>query len=263
MTMRCVRDGLVVAGGIFLLVCSGLAQEPGTGAPAGNGSKEGRTTACSPATTGSVQTYFLNNATEERSASEIVVSLRTMLPPETRIYLAPTSNAFTVCASPGEQVLAAKLIHDLDRPRKSYRLTYTLTETDGGRRVGTQHYTMMVSAGQRSQMKVGSKVPVATGSYSGSAMAAVQTQFQYVDVGMNFDATLIETAAGGMLKTKVEQSSADESKTISGVTEPLLRQTTFEGSPMLVLGKPVVLGTVDVPGSTRHEEVEVMAEEVR
>ena len=32
---------------------------------------------------------------------------------------------------------------------KTYRLTYTLTETDEGKRVGTQHFAMIVVSGEK------------------------------------------------------------------------------------------------------------------
>ncbi len=44
---------------------------------------------------------------------------------------------------------------------------------------------------------------------------------------------------------------------------PVIRQTTLEGTSTLVQGKPLVLGSLDVPGSTRHQEVEVVSELVR
>jgi type II secretory pathway component GspD/PulD (secretin) len=258
MKTSAIARGIVALGVAGLLVSSARAQ--GT---ASDASREALRAACSPATLGSVQTYFLNNATGTNEGNEIQNALRNTLPPEAHIFFTASENAITVCALPDQQALAAKLLHDLDKPRHGYRLTYTLTESDGQKRIGTQHYTMIISAGQRSQMKVGSKIPVATGSFSGTSATAVQTQFQYVDVGMNFEATFVETATGGMLKTKVEQSSAEENKLISGVSEPLMRQTVFEGSPVLVLGKPAILGSADITGSTRHEEIEVMVEEIK
>jgi hypothetical protein len=48
-----------------------------------------------------------------------------------------------------------------------------------------------------------------------------------------------------------------------GTQDPVIRQTTLEGTSTLVLGKPLVLGSLDIPGSTRHQEVEVFSELVR
>mgnify|MGYP000476360394 CR=1 FL=1 len=44
--------------------------------------------------------------------------------------------------------------------------TYTITELDGGKRVGVQHFALALVPGGRTTLKNGSKVPVATGSFS-------------------------------------------------------------------------------------------------
>jgi hypothetical protein len=87
-----------------------------------------------------------------------------------------------------------------------------------------------------------------------------QTQFTYLDVGLNIDVTLDEDAGGARLKSKVEQSSIGESHEIAGVLEPVVRQTVMEGTSLLTMGKPVSLGSLDITGSTRHLEIEVVLE---
>jgi type II secretory pathway component GspD/PulD (secretin) len=154
---------------------------------------------------------------------------------------------------------AAKIIKDLDRPKKLYRLTYTVSEMDGAKRVSSQRFTMMAADGQRVTLKQGSKVPIATGSV-GTAPASAETQFQYLDVGINFDSTLSSVAGGAVMKTKVEQSSVAETTTIAQVQEPVIRQTSLEGTSVLTAGKTLTLGSLDIPGSTRHLDVEVMME---
>ena len=44
-----------------------------------------------------------------------------------------------------------------------------------------------------------------------------------------------------------------------GVSDPVIRQTSLEDF-LLTLGKPLVLGSVDIPGSTRHVDVDAMVE---
>ncbi len=179
------------------------------------------------------QTFYLTNATQYNDANEITVA-----------------------------ALAQKVISDLDRPKKTYRLTFITVETDGSKRIGVQHFSMIVAAGQRTVMKQGSKVPIATGSYSATGNTGAQTQFTYVDVGMNFDATLEELANGGRLRSKVEQLSIAEQTSGVGVADPIIRQSSLEGTSFLTLGKPLVLGSIDIPGSTRHLDVEVVMEQV-
>jgi type II secretory pathway component GspD/PulD (secretin) len=208
------------------------------------------------------ETIFLKYATHTNDANEITVAVRNLLGPSEKIYLVPSQNAITIRGTSEEIALAQKIIAELDRPKKTYRLTYTIAEIDGGKRVGVQHFAMMVAEGQRTTLKQGSKVPIATGSYKAGVSSDVQTQVTYLDVGLNFDATLDETSTGAKLRTKVEQSSIAEGPSGVGPLGPIVRQTVLEGTTYLTLGKPQVLGSLDIPGSTRHLDVEVMMEPV-
>lgn len=210
----------------------------------------------------SEQTFYLTNISQANEATELTSALRNLLDPHVKIYPVLSQNALVVQAAPDQLLLAQKLIHDLDRPRKTYRLTYTITETDGGKRVGTQHFAMVVVSGQRTTLKQGSKVPVVTGSYNPGTSTA-QTQMTYLDVGMNFDATLDESATGVRLRTKVEQSSIAEEKSGVGAQDPIVRQAVMEGTSFLTLGKPLVLGSLDILGSTRRLDIEVVLEAVK
>ena len=207
-----------------------------------------------------VKTFHLSSVAQQNDANEILVALRNILCPSVKIFLVASQNAIVLEAPSDQLALAGKLITELDRPRKAYRLNYTLTEIDGGKRVGTpQHFAVVVVAGQRTTLKQGTKVPVITGSFD-PGNAAVQTQATYIDVGMNFDDTLEEIGSGVKLRSKVEQSSVAEEKPMLGAQEPVIRQTVLDGTLFLTPGKPLVLGSLDMPGSTRHLEVEVVAE---
>jgi type II secretory pathway component GspD/PulD (secretin) len=208
------------------------------------------------------QTFYLANAAQANDGNEIVVAVRNLLPPDVKVLFVSSQNALTVRGTAEELALVQKIIRDLDRAKKTYRLTFTTTETDGGKRVGVQHFAMVVVAGQRTVMKQGSKVPIATGSYNATGNTGAQTQFTYVDVGMNFDATMDELANGARLRSKVEQLSIAEQTSGLGSQDPIIRQSVLEGTSFLTLGKPLVLGSIDIPGSTRHVDVEVMVEMV-
>ena len=209
-----------------------------------------------------VQTFFLTNATSANDGNEILTGLRLMLPPATKLYLDSGQSSISVSGTPEEIAAAQKLIAELDRPKKSFRLTFTITESDSGKKIGVQHTSMVVAAGQRTTIKNGSKVPVATGTYNSSG-ASTQTQFTYLDVGINIDATLTEASGGAQLKAKVEQSSATEDKEIAGIHEPIVRQSVMEGVSLLQIGKPEVVGSLDISGSTRHIDIEVVMEPVK
>ena len=147
---------------------------------------------------------------------------------------------------------------------KTYRLTYTITELDGTKRIGLQHFSMTADSGGRDvSLKLGSKIPVITGSYSNSTAATgVSTQFTYIDVGMNIRARFIELANGIEVSSKVEQSSVSDEKPNQSVTsgEPIIRQTVLENNALITLGKPVMLGSLDIPASTHHYDIELVVE---
>ena len=109
-----------------------------------------------------VHTFYLTNVSQQADANEIITGLRNTLPSDDKIYVVPDQNAI-VLRHPGRYCLAQKLIHDLDRPKKNYRLTYTVTEMDGGKQIGTQHYAMVLASGQTTSLKLGNRVPVVTG----------------------------------------------------------------------------------------------------
>jgi len=206
------------------------------------------------------QTFYLVTATQQNDALDVVTAVRNIMPADVKIYWVSGQNAIVMRANPDELMLAQKVINDLDRPKKLYRLTYTIIEMDGGKRVGIQHFAMVLVSGQRTTLKQGTKIPVATGSVTeGSSQT---TQMTYLDVGMNFDATLEQYANGARLRSKVEQSGVAEEKSGVGAQDPIVRQTVIEGTSFLTPDKPLVLGSLDIPGSTRHLDVEVVMEQI-
>jgi hypothetical protein len=143
----------------------------------------------------------------------------------------------------------------------TYRLTYTLTEMDGSKRLGTQHFSMTVTPGRDGRIRLGSKVPIATESSNPASLAP--TQVHYTDVGLNLIVRLKESAAGVLADSDVEQSSVSEEQSSVGRSDPVIRQATLSNNALLTPGKPVMLGSLDIPGSTRHLDVEVVIEAVR
>jgi Bacterial type II and III secretion system protein len=169
---------------------------------------------------------------------------------------AQSSSPAAPSAAPAEPPTA------LQSAPKTYRLTYTFSEIDGTKPIGTQHYAMTTDADGRASVKLGNKVPVLTGEYH-AASAQTQTQFTYVDVGLNLDTRLHEFANGIQVSAKVEKSSvADEPSTLD-MHEPIIRQQVLENTAIVALGKPVMLGSLDIPGSTRHLDISLIVEAVR
>ena len=130
-----------------------------------------------------------------------------------------------------------------------------------------QNPRVRATDGQRATLKIGSKIPVATGSYSSTlsttASLGVQTQFTYIDVGVNIDITpTVHFDREVSLKLKVEISSENGTETISGVTEPIISQRVAEQTIQLKDGEPSILAgllqkqdTVSVNGTPGLGEI--------
>ena len=249
--MNFARD--IVSAILALILCSSLAWAQPEQAPAKSGTTPSPT---------SVQTFYLANTGAPQDANEILTAFRNILDPRVKIMLVSSRNAIVIDAPPEQLALAQKLLHDLDQPRKTYRLTYALTDMDGTRRLGSQHFAMIVVTGQRTQLKQVSKVPVVTGSYKPDSNVP-ETQMTYLDIGMIFDATVDEFTNGVKLRSKVEQSSVAEERSGVGPQDPIVRSSSLEGSSFLILGKPLILGSLDIPGTTRHLDIDVVIEPVQ
>jgi hypothetical protein len=203
------------------------------------------------------QTLYLTNLTQPNDANELVTDLRNMLV-NAKVYYVPSQGAISMLGTSEEIARAQKILADLDKTKKIYRLTYTIRESDGGKTIGQQHFSIIVASGSMTVLKQGSRVPVNTNS-----SAQGPNEVTYLDVGLDIEASLDGYLDGARLRTKIMQSSIAEEKSDTGTQDPIIRQTTVEGTSTLVQGKPLVLGSLDVPGSTRHQEVEVVSELVR
>ncbi|SEC07036.1 secretin N-terminal domain-containing protein [Terriglobus roseus] len=208
-----------------------------------------------------LRTFHLHYTDTQADQNEIVTAIRNLSSPQLRVYLVPSRNEIAANGSPEDLKMIEDLLAKLDVPHKLYRLTYTFTESDGGKRIGVSRYAMTLAPGQRMQMKQGSRVPLVTGSVGHDAQPMKQTQ--YIDVGLNFDSEVEEYGAGIRLKSMVEQSSVAEEKSGMGPEDPVIRQTKVEGVSILTEGKSMSLGELDVVGSTRHMQVDAVIEAVK
>jgi type II secretory pathway component GspD/PulD (secretin) len=206
----------------------------------------------------SYKTFYLSNLTRQQDAEEIQTDLRNMLP-MAKLYYVPSQSALSVRGSADDIALAQKMLADLDRPRKAYRLTYTVTETGSGQPGGAQHVTLIVTSGGMTDFKQGSKVPIVTGIYPQGEQPQ-HSDVQYQDVGLEIEATLNGYADGVHLRSKIAQSNVSDEKSGIGVEDPVFHETTLEGTATLVPGKPLILGSLDIPGTNRHQQVEVVSE---
>jgi general secretion pathway protein D len=137
--------------------------------------------------------------------------------------------------------------------------TANLLITDSDTKI-LQNPRIRATDSQKATMKIGSKIPIATGSYQTGASTAitsslVNTQFQFQDVGVQIEMTpTVHFDHDVTLKLKIEDSSVSGSSTISGVTEPIIAQKTSEQTIRLKEGEATILAGIlnkqDIMSST-------------
>jgi general secretion pathway protein D len=109
-----------------------------------------------------------------------------------------------------------------------------------------------VTDGQTAKLKIGSRVPYATGSFlpsltstssTSSSSLLASTQFQYQDVGVNLELTPHLLASGQVaLHAKIEISSLGADVTVGGVSQPTFGQRVIEHDIRLREGEVNLLG---------------------
>ncbi len=120
-----------------------------------------------------------------------------------------------------------------------------------------QNPQVRVTDGETAKLRIGSRVPYATGSFlpsfggvSGSTSSSTSnfgllssTQFQYQDVGVNLDITPHLLANGDVdLHSSIEVSSVGQSYNIGGLNEPSFNQRKIEHDIRLKEGEVSILG---------------------
>jgi general secretion pathway protein D len=116
--------------------------------------------------------------------------------------------------------------------------------TDSDTRI-LQSPSLRAMDGQKATLKLGERLPIATGSYTvatGSTSAAAETQFQYIDVGVNVEMTpAIHGDRDVTLKLSVEVSAQSGTETIDSVAEPVISQQKADQTIRLKDGETTIL----------------------
>ena len=102
--------------------------------------------------------------------------------------------------------------------------------------------------GQKASLKIGDRVPVATGSFQPGIGGVginplVNTQFQYLDVGVNIDITpRVHAGREVTLKISMDISSVTGQSNIGGISQPIIGQRKIEHEIRLKEGEVNLLG---------------------
>src|ERR1700721_2351539 len=161
---------------------------------------------------------------------------------------------------------------DDQKPVHAYRLDFSLNEVEEEKKINPRHYSMNLNVpGERQDIKIGTRVPVATGSYPASASSGstvspvINTQFQYLDVGTHISCLLKEH--GDELELHAEREISHLAhrpvREKYGVSDPVIRQIKISGSTVVVTGKTIAIGSADDPPSNRRSRHEVKVTKLR
>ncbi len=110
-----------------------------------------------------------------------------------------------------------------------------------------QRPQIRASDGQQATLRIGDRVPIATGAFQPTlgGVGAVQTQFQYIDVGVNLDITpKVHANREITLKVRIEISAVTSEVDIGGIQQPIIGQRVIEHDIRLREGEANVLGGI-------------------
>jgi hypothetical protein len=133
----------------------------------------------------------------------------------------------------------------------AYKLEYNIYETEGGKRVNTRSYTLVLTDNDRRGMiRTGSRVPL-TMNFVPAADSRSGT-VQYQDVGLTIEAKLDHL----ILTTNIDMSSIAPEQSGQG-TNPIIRSSKADAIATVILKKPMLLASIDDSLSKRSYQVEV------
>jgi general secretion pathway protein D len=164
----------------------------------------------------------------------------------------PTTTGTTTTPTTGTNTVTLNQLRHLNG--NSYAVTVPSITANA---ILTDTYTKIIQNpeirsidGQPAKLRVGDKIPVATGSFqAGVGVGAtgvnplVNTQFQYLEVGVNVDITpRVHPNHEVSLKVIIEVSSHTGDSTIGGIQQPIISQRKIEQDIRLKEGEVNVLG---------------------
>ena len=116
-------------------------------------------------------------------------------------------------------------------------ISFSLLASDSHTKV-IERPEIRVLDSEKASLKIGDRVPIATGSFQSGFGGSVNTQFQYLDVGVNIDITPYVHAGNEVtLKMSLEVSSVTGVQNIGGFNQPTIGQRRIEHEARLKDGE--------------------------
>ena len=138
------------------------------------------------------------------------------------------------------------------KPHVAYRIELNVREIEDGKRLNSRNYMMLVEDGVPGRIRVQNRVPYSSGG----------TQYQYQNVGMSIDCTPHERGESVALVIHVEFEGVAPPPA-TNLASPVFRSDRTEVEPIVTLGKPTLVASMDDTESNRRYEIEVTATKVK
>lgn len=141
---------------------------------------------------------------------------------------------------------------------KFYKLEIVLKELEAGKVVASRNYVMATAfpANSNASVRTGDKVAVPT------ATGAANSQFTYMDIGVNIDCRITSASAAEIgLHVAADISSVADNKGSS--LPPTIVQTRLNGDAIVPFRKPITVFSVDGASSKRQTQLEITATPVQ
>jgi hypothetical protein len=163
----------------------------------------------------------------------------------------------------------AKASTDALEPGHAYRVDFVISEIEDGKKINSRQYALNLNADESNQLKVGTRVPV----------EVKQGEIQYLDVGTSIwcrlrdhgsrvpsDRGLRELSWLGndvMVNVNTEISNFAVPDQQGTSLRPAIRQMKIESSTIAIVGKQMVVGSVDDPNSKRQFQLEMVVTKLK
>lgn len=122
--------------------------------------------------------------------------------------------------------------------------SFTALASDSNTKV-IQRPEVRVMDSEKATLRIGDRIPIATGTFQSGLTQGVNTQFQYIDVGVNIDITPYVHADNEVtLKLSLGISTVTGEQSVDGVTEPTIGQRTIDHQVRLADGEVNLIGGI-------------------
>ena len=164
----------------------------------------------------------------------------------------PSSTSTNPTTGANTTTTTSPTLHDLAHLNsKDFSVTMSTAEIDAmldnSMTRSIQSPVLRAVEGQKATLQIGERVPIATGSFQPGIGGIginplVNTQFQYIPVGVNITMTPWVNGNDVTLNTTIEISAVDSYQTIGGIQQPIIGQRKISHVIRLRAGESNILG---------------------